>query len=416
MSGMINVLLDDRGRLLDFQAIPAQRLEPAKPVPPVDWSPPFAAAGLDAAQFQPAEPLWTSLAAADTRMAWTGSWPGSARPLRIEAAAWRGKPVAFSLIGPWTNPDRMPPPESPGREDVFFMILGGLAVVVCLGAALLARRNLLQGRGDRRGAFRLAVWIFCVLMTLWVCKTHFVASMGTFGMSLLAICTSVFYGVLLWTIYVALEPFVRRHWPQTLMSWTSVLTGHARDPIVGRDVLVGAALALSWILVSRLGDLWISGAAATPELDSTDYLVGARSALGFWLTYIPYAIRTSLFFFFLLFVLRVLLRNQWLAGAAFVLILSSLNALASDHPLIGGTVSLLIFSLAAVVVLRWGLLALAVACFLNNLLVSVPVTFNSSAWYFPSTLFVLVTVLALTAWAFRSSIAGQRLWKPDWFG
>jgi hypothetical protein len=55
--------------------------------------------------------------------------------------------------------------------------------------ALLARRNLVQGRGDRRGAFRLAACIFGVLMATWMCKAHFVASMGTFGMFLVAICT-----------------------------------------------------------------------------------------------------------------------------------------------------------------------------------------------------------------------------------
>ena len=34
---------------------------------------------------------------------------------------------------------------------------------------------------------------------------------------------------------------MRRRWPQTLISWTRVLAGRLRDPLVGRDVLVGAA-------------------------------------------------------------------------------------------------------------------------------------------------------------------------------
>jgi hypothetical protein len=35
-------------------------------------------------------------------MAWKGTWPGTARPLRVETAALRGKPVAFAedCIGP----------------------------------------------------------------------------------------------------------------------------------------------------------------------------------------------------------------------------------------------------------------------------------------------------------------------------
>ena len=62
-------------------------------------------------------------------------------------------------------------------------------------------------------------------MALWVCQVHVAATLGLFALFLLAICTSVFYGVLLWTVYLALEPFVRRHWPHVLVSWTNVLTG-----------------------------------------------------------------------------------------------------------------------------------------------------------------------------------------------
>ena len=79
----------------------------SQPAAPFDWNVLFTAAGLDPSQFQPAQPIWNSLAASDMRMAWTGNWPGTARPLRVEAAAFQGKPVFFSLIGDWTKPERM---------------------------------------------------------------------------------------------------------------------------------------------------------------------------------------------------------------------------------------------------------------------------------------------------------------------
>jgi hypothetical protein len=41
-----------------------------------------------------------------------------------------------------------------------------------------------------------------------------------------------------------------------------------------------------------------------------------------------------------------------------------------------------IYALAAVVVLRWGLLALAAAYFFEGLLVKNPVTLEPAAWYF----------------------------------
>ena len=105
-SGMINIVLDAQGRLSYLQAIPDEVEPNPPPAQQVDWKPLFAAAGLDPAQFQSAAPTRLSLAAFDERAAWTGCWPGSDFPLRIEAAAWRGKPVFFDLIGPWSPPRR----------------------------------------------------------------------------------------------------------------------------------------------------------------------------------------------------------------------------------------------------------------------------------------------------------------------
>ena len=45
-------------------------------------------------------------------------------------------------------------------------------VSILVGGVVLARRNLLLGRGDRRGAFRLAVLIFCAKLITWVLWTN----------------------------------------------------------------------------------------------------------------------------------------------------------------------------------------------------------------------------------------------------
>src|SRR5438445_7505470 len=132
--------LDSLGNLMYFEARPSQLQEPAKQPPSPDWNALFAAAGLDPAKFQPAEPLWTWLSTSDTRMAWTGKWPGSGREMRVEAAALRGKPVGFYAAGPWSAPWRTAAPDAT-HVVLFFRSLGILAVVVILGAALLARRN-----------------------------------------------------------------------------------------------------------------------------------------------------------------------------------------------------------------------------------------------------------------------------------
>jgi len=95
-----------------------------------------------------------------------------------------------------------------------------------------------------------------------------------------------------------------------------------------------------------------------------ELLSGLRSTAGVVLEVAPYAMRNVLLFFFLLFVLRVLLRNQWIAALAFAGIFSVLGALGNeDRPWLDAILSFLYFGTGAVVVLRWGLLSYAVAHF-----------------------------------------------------
>ncbi|MDQ2946939.1 MAG: hypothetical protein M3Y27_13520, partial [Acidobacteriota bacterium] len=415
-SGMIEVALDYQGRLVSFRAMPAQLQEAANNFPPADWNPLFAAAGLDAKQFQPAEPSWTELGAADARMAWTGKWPGSGRLLRIEATSWRGKPNWFTLIGPWTKPLRMPPVPSSARGQTVNEIFICLVLILYCGAVLLARRNYKRGRVDRRGALRLAAWMFGVQFALWLLRAHFVAALGMLGEFVIAISTSLFYAGLIWILYLALEPYVRQRWPQTIISWSRVLAGNIRDPIVGRDVLFGAALGISWALIYQIRYLSMRALGASPELTSTDFLMSVRSATGACLLHVPYAVRGALGFFFLLFVLRVLLRNQWLAAIAFVLLFAVPKFIASDYLYIDAPAQLLIYGIASFMLVRFGLVTLAVGIFVADLLLNVPVTVNASAWYFPSEAFVLLGLAVLAAWAFQASIAGRQLWKHDLFG
>ena len=234
-----------------------QKLDAPLPVAPVDWAPVFTLAGLDVAQLKSAEPLWTWIAASDTRAAWTGTWPDSGRPLRVEAAALGGRPVAFMAAGPWQKPSRMPE-ASEGRENLIVTVLFALVFGILGGAGFLARKNLRSGRGNLQGATRLGVCMTVVLMAVWVCRVHLVGSIGLLAMFLIAVCTSVFYGVLLWTIYVALEPYVRKHWPQVLVSWTNLLAGRLGDPVVGRDCCWARPWVSSWCS-------WYEESIAGPE-------------------------------------------------------------------------------------------------------------------------------------------------------
>ena len=318
LSGMINLELDPQGRLTYFQAIPPQKDGSATPSTAFDWNVLFSAAGLDAAQLQKAEPQWSSLAASDTRMAWTGTWLGTTRPLRVEAAAWHGKPVFFSLIGDWTKPERVKSTDNSASKLAKQATEIVLFLSLFLGAILLARQNYRRGRGDREGALRLASVMFALEMLLWLCRGHLVPSIDTLGVFILAVGTALFVSAMTWMLYLALEPWVRRRWPQTIISWSRLLSGQFRDPLVGRDILFGVMLGVVWILIFQLRYIPMMRMGAAPGIAQTEYLAGGREALGAWLMQLPASILGTLQFFFLLLGLKVLLRKDWLAAAAFV--------------------------------------------------------------------------------------------------
>src|SRR5208337_3162527 len=123
VSGMTLVKLNPLGRLTQLIAVPPQVEKPAGAAPSPDWAPLFSAAGLDPSQWPPSQPMWTPPVDSDARAAWTGSLAERPDiPMRIEAAAYRGKPVYFELIGPWTRPERMQPYQLTVGERVFVLV------------------------------------------------------------------------------------------------------------------------------------------------------------------------------------------------------------------------------------------------------------------------------------------------------
>jgi hypothetical protein len=413
-SGMISVKLDPGGRLTYFQAIPPEVQPPsAAAAAPADWNPLFAAAELDLAQFRSSAPVWATLASTDARAAWDGTWPGGTRPLHVEAGAWHGKPVFFSLVGPWTKPTRMGPQEQAAGVKAGNIIGVSIFLILMAGAVWFASRNYVRGRGDRKGALRLAVAVFVVEMATCLCRTHFVPAFDTILLVILAVSTALFTSGLMWLLYLALEPYVRRQWPQTIISWTRLLDGRWRDPLVGRDLLSGIVMGMVWVVAFKLGYLAAMRTGTPPEFATTEYLLGTREVLGVLLSVVVNSILGTLGFFFLVVLLRVLVRNQWLAAALFVAIFTTPRLLASHHLLTDTLVWVTIYGIAAIAVVRFGLIVLGVAAFMANVVLNLPYSLDFSNWYTIHCVFVLLAFAAVASWGFYTSLGGQPLWKDE---
>jgi hypothetical protein len=68
-------------------------------------------------------------------------------------------------------------------------------------------------------------------------------------------------------------------------------------------------------------------------------------------------------------------------------------------------------ALATYVTFRYGLLALAVAIFADNLANSVPLTLHMSAWWAGPSNLTIALLIGLAAFAFYAARAGERMWN-----
>src|SRR5690606_2581730 len=248
--GMVSVTLSPQGLLRSWSSVPPANVEADSSAHAVDWARIFRLAGLDIARFEEAETQWIPPVYADSRRAWTGTYPGRDIPLRVEAATLQGRLVHFRSIAPWQQQSRAEGGSSGGFGQV---VATSLFLSVLVGSILVAYRNLKAGRGDRKGATRLAVLIVALLGLRLLAGAHHVPSLQTeWNLIVFSLGLGLFIGALTFVMYSALEPYARRHWPELLISWSRALHGRIRDARVGRDLLVGMTAGACFALLTPL--------------------------------------------------------------------------------------------------------------------------------------------------------------------
>ncbi|HYN84388.1 MAG TPA: serine/threonine-protein kinase [Pyrinomonadaceae bacterium] len=418
-SGMVTLFTDAAGRMTYLIAVPPQRLDAAPEATAPDWPRLFAAAGLDPAHFRETAPEWIPLHESDARGAWARSDDAPADyPARVEAAAYRGRPIYFEVIYPWDMAARQDEPALGAARRAFGVVVIVVFLLTLVGGALLALRNLRSGRGDRRGAFRLAVFLFAAHMAVWLFDAHHVGALGEeFKTFVWYVQASLFGASFLWVLYVALEPFVRRRWPHRIISWTRLVGGDFSDPLVGRDILIGAVFGAGLMFahyLTRAAPAWFGGAPGTP-LNVDGQMLGG---LSYFTTSLAWQLTAALFlsfiFLFLLLLFFNVLRRERVALAALWLFVTV--ALVLNNPPEPETPArLLATALGGVLIVvplyRYGLLAMVSSMFFTHIAIFYPVTTDFSAWYVGDFIAALVVSATLAAYAFHTSLAGQKLFS-----
>ena len=408
VSGMANVTLDPQGRLLSFQVVPPWMDEPSSVTSVPDWSVLFVEAGLEMANFRPTASRWVPPMNNDSRVAWEGVWPQQPQmPLHIEAAAYRGRAVWFEAIGPWAElalkaPVRRDVPATP-IAILFFLVF---VLVVLLGGVLLARRNLQLGRGDRQGALRLALVVLSLLLLLWVFQANHVPAVEEFGLFVSSLSYALFWSGMVWLVYLALEPYVRHRWPQRIIGWSRVLAGKLRDPLVGRDLLLGGLFAIVASLLISLMQKWPGITGVQPHLTEVVTLQGLRGLVSFGFTSLSFQIWVVLGYLLMLMLLSILLRKEWLVfGVAWIFITVLLTGAPARSWLYTG----LYAAFLLVALARLGLLASVAYGVCYAMTRAYPITSDFSAWYAEGTLFALGVVVAICGYGFYTSLGGQKV-------
>jgi serine/threonine protein kinase len=398
--GMATILFDHEGRLISYARVP----DPSAPGAAADWPDVFTQAGLDITRFETSTPEWTPRYGFDARAAWTGSHPANDIPLRVEAATLEGRIVSFRVIEPWDRPERAMAQRMTSDDVIAILSFGSIGFLL-----VFARRNVSRKRADARGAWRLGTFVAVTgsIGTLAVAVPG-VLPRDLWSLTITALGSSLFLATYIAVAYLAVEPYVRRRWPHMLIGSTRLLAGRFRDPMVGRDLLIGVLMGSA--MWAFRDSLWLlfdwSGRASPPRnvLGSASFDT-ATGFLAAFATPATTAVSWSVAWMALLVLLRLLLRRDLAAAGALAILLGAPGVVLQDP-------SLMITAFAVAPVLVWilyrfGVLAVAVTVTTRAILFGVPLTLDLSAWYATRSVVTLLVLFGLALWGFHLALGGK---------
>lgn len=449
--GMIEVRLTPKGKLREIAVVDpatywplpeeaskvsAQEVGPVRS--PVNFAGLFIAAGLDPAKFTAVPPTRIPQVFADERAAWDGVYPESPEvAIRVEIAASNGRVVAFRTVEksyPYAQRAFVVPPLQ--AYQLYAKVVAQIVLIITLiGGAVFAWRNIRTKRGDLAGAWRAGAGV-AVLTFLALVLTADTLRSGNdpFGNVGWMIARGLVSGAMILVLYLGVEPYVRRVWPESIISWTRLIQGRFTDPLVGLSVLMGAtlgAVALCVILFCRGLSSRLGLPPARPYVDESAGAVtlnGLSNIFGHIGDCVLRGLQLSLIMLVTCVLFKFLVRRTWIALTLFIILQAALwvssspvlNTLpnlsasfwtwpAQAWELIAIYSALLVglLTLTMIVLVRFGVLALMVAAFIFTLLATTPITFDMSRWYAGTSVLALITASMVAVCGAAAAVFGR---------
>jgi serine/threonine-protein kinase len=412
--GMRTVVLDVLGRLKQLEILPDSSLRGSPAVSAkADFAALFQLADLKIGDFSPTAPTLTPPMFADQRFAWTGHYPEKPQEsVRVEAASLLGRPVFFIIRENWQDrADAMGielNPDIPTGRNIF---LQATLILVALGSGLvLAWKNVRAGRGDSAAAQKLSAAFLVLGVLTWLLWANHVPQlfleMRSFFRALGYILVPA---AVVWMFYLALEPYVRRTWPETVISWTRALAGRLLDPLVGSHVLVGVAVGVAATVLAELANIIpmrLGHAAAVPNLTMLIKVMAKDNPSAMALWSLLNALYMGLLYLLSLVLFLIVLRRKWLASAALVILGAANTFQWYNASWAQWAEAAMATSLILLLLVRYGLVAAIAGLWATYLLRYLPITPDMSIWYSDQTRYALglVALVALAA----AILAGKR--------
>jgi hypothetical protein len=396
------IVLGGGARLRRLVVVPGIGDAPAGRDAP-EWATLFTLAGLDMSAFDAAAPGRLPPVFSEQRLAWTRR-TGAGSPLRVEASAYQGRIVWVDIFEPTDDQDDA---DTDARPLIVVVTIVTFVVLV-LGGGLLAVRNLRLGRGDMRGALKGAAVTFVLsLLSLLFAAKH----SGTFAEVILliwAVGGSLWFAGGFWLLYLAVEPFVRRRWPDLIITWSRFIAGRWNDPLIGRDILIagliGVLAAASEVAATHLARS--QGWAAVPQFGDSFPMLGLSVAIAVVASAAQAAFMNATLMTVLLVLITVVLRRRLLALAAFFLIILAIFESSAITPM-DRVLRFLPPIIATLLVARLGLVAIVFFHLFLFLTAWLPITLRLDQGYAAAGMVGIIPIVMLTGWSVYTSLGGK---------
>ena len=344
---------------------------------------------------------WVCPVAHDSCAQWTGKYPNNPHlKLVVRMGFLRGRPVYFRVVPPWRE-----------ERQALGDLPAVLFVVVLVACLILVPRNIRRRNADVAGAIKIGIVAFGVSEICWLLEAPHHASLDELMIVVQGLVRSLFQALGLILAYLALEPLLRRLWPTLLVSWTRLMQGRWRDPLIGRDLLIaftGSGInKLLYGMQFATADRFAPG--LMPSADQLPFFGGPRLMFAMYGEFLLTATWVCLFYLMVfILVVKVICRRTLIAYLACIGVVFFLQIMGGEDKWFLSVTTFISVVMPITILMRWGILA-TVAYFFANLSLGAMCTHNVALWYAPTTLISGMLFILAVVCGTRYALAGRSL-------